>query len=583
MSNILYTMSLEAYDTQKNNLKGLSDDRPFPGRMDTRLKSKDEIALDGKMKEYRDKEIRRAKGLDAQKKVLEADAYLPAEPFYNVKERIEKSYIYKVFQKMPKGGLLHVHSAAALSADGLIELLRSWSETENLLKIGIVTSEIKDENNKVIMEAGTLNYIVRLKRRAKGRYMEIGEYLAAEENRRTLKNYLTINRETENKDVWLEFNHIFSRTSGLFEYGPFYRKYHEAFFRECLNDRIYYVEIRCGFEEVKGSEEIQDAPMIHERIPEYTTDRHLHYHDMMMEVDPVNPDAKFLDALTEAVQTVNVGRDMSEQIKLKVILNARRSLDAKEGRDKEQLAKKIDAAIVLKRKDKYANLIIGFDFVSEEDRGQTTDSYAKDIIYGNMGTGYTFQPFPANHLGWEEQPRIQNIHFFLHDGESNWNDDANVLDAAIISKHRIGHGFNMNKFMEMTDKILKNKANETIKDRVIEPVLEICPISNQLLRYIPDLRNHPAYELMKKGIGCVICSDDPQILDNPGLSYDFYEAYMGMQLSLADIKAMVKTAYCYQKFSYYGNGNLDGAYDSIEDDFNQAWNGFVNEANKLLF
>jgi adenosine deaminase CECR1 len=111
-------------------------------------------------------------------------------------------------------------------------------------------------------------------------------------------------------------------------------------------------------------------------------------------------------------------------------------------------------------------------------------------------------------------------------------------------------------------------------NQIVEPVLEICPISNQLLRYIPDIRNHPARQLMKKGIGCVIGNDDPQILGNPGLSYDFWEAYVGMELYLVDIKAMVFMAYLYSLYTY--NTKKDFDYENAYDDFLIEWNEFVD-------
>ncbi len=576
MSNALYKDSREGYIEKKVELNELSIQRPFTERMNRGISIDKEDILAMKMEEYRAKEIKKAKGLDDKGETITADSYLPAKPFYDVKKEIEDSFIHKVFKKMPKGGLLHVHSAAALSAAGLIKLLKEWSHDKEEPQIGIITNEIKDQDSKVIVEPGTLVYMPQLIKILSSECREIGEYLYEAKNEQTLTKYLTINKSMEDKDVWIEFNHIFARTSSLFKNKKFYRKYHEAFFQECLNDKIHYVEMRSGFEEFTDPAQLRETPMIYERIPEYTTDRHLYYQDSLLEVNPVKPKSDFLDALMEAVQVVN--SKPTGGINLKVILNARRSLNA--NNDKVQLSQKIDAAIVLKNIEKYKELIIGFDFVSEEDRGQTTASYANEIIYRNIGDGYELEGIPE--FEWWNKPRIQKIRFFLHDGESNWNDDNNVLDAAIISKHRIGHGFNMNKFMEMTDQILKDDGGHLIQGRVIEPVLEICPISNQLLRYIPDLRNHPAYELMKKGIGCVICNDDPQILDNPGLSFDFYEAYMGMQLSLADIKAMVLTAYCYREYDYYKDDSLDKAYGRVVNGFIAEWTVFIKDALTLI-
>lgn len=96
----------------------------------------------------------------------------------------------------------------------------------------------------------------------------------------------------------------------------------------------------------------------------------------------------------------------------------------------------------------------------------------------------------------------------------------------MLNTARIGHGYALVKHP-----ILWN----AVKSRGI--ALEICPISNQVLALVHDLRNHPAAFYISQNIPIVISNDDPGFWNAKGLSYDFYYAFM----SFAPVDAGLRT------------------------------------------
>lgn len=128
-------------------------------------------------------------------------------------------------------------------------------------------------------------------------------------------------------------------------------------------------------------------------------------------------------------------------------------------------------------------------------------------------TSYYLDPFfTIDSIGRKEG---HDLPYYFHDGESTLPSNDNLIDAVMLNTRRIGHGIDLFRF-PMLELAVKKK----------QIALEVCPLSNQILGYVPDLRMHPASGYIKRNIPITLNTDDPQIFNYNGLTYDFWTAFM---------------------------------------------------------
>ncbi|KAJ3090086.1 cat eye syndrome chromosome region, candidate 1 [Quaeritorhiza haematococci] len=177
---------------------------------------------------------------------------------------------------------------------------------------------------------------------------------------------------------------------------------------------------------------------------------------------------------------------------------------------KEALTKQLEHAIRVR--EMFPNTIAGFDLVGFEEPGFTLMHY--------------LEPLLAN---------VNKIPYFFHAGETAHVDtavDHNLYDAVLLGARRLGHAFTLAQHPYLMNIVRQRRIG-----------VEVCPLSNQILRLVSDLRNHPLLTLLVNNVPVTISSDDPAVLRIPKpLSFDFWMVWVAFEFGLAGLKRLARNS-----------------------------------------
>ena len=182
--------------------------------------------------------------------------------------------------------------------------------------------------------------------------------------------------------------------------------------------------------------------------------------------------------------------------------------------------------------------IVALDLVNEEDTGRPLSEYADFFL--------------------SEEVKESGLKVYLHCGESLRMDNESVIDAYLYGAARVGHGLNLYRFPELTEKYKEQNI-----------AMEICPMSNHLLGYVKDLRLHPAAYYLRKGIPIVLCSDDGLYMTGQPLVDDWYAAVVSWDLTLGEIKEICRNSIVYSSLSETEKARMMQVWEKQWDDFCQ--------------
>lgn len=431
------------------------------------------------------------------------------EVFPLARPYIANTTLWKIVKRMPKGALLHAHLSAMLPYEKLVEII---IHTEGMM---IASSQPVDTDDAKMNATITFSHSNATSPEPQSPDIDSPDYIpgtkipvtTAAANfqggeagflefikmKTTVPPEESIRHELGVDEIWRRFQACFGPTGSMLEYEPVVRKFYQTLFSDLANDGINWVEIRSG-----GS----SGKLVH---------------DGQEDVDP-NLDV-WWTVLVEEIDKFKATEEGKNFWGVRIIWSDSR------GKNRASITKSMK--IALQRKQNFPKLFSGYDLVAQEDLGRPLSDLAPELVW------------------FREQTEALNltIPYFFHAGETlgdgNSTDD-NLFDALLFNTRRIGHGFSLYKH--------PNLIKQTIEQNVL---VEVCPISNEVLRLNTDILHHPLPAMIAHGIPTAISNDDPAILgqDVAGLSYDFFEAIQAFDnLGLAGLGALAQNSLRWANF-----------------------------------
>ena len=191
-------------------------------------------------------------------------------------------------------------------------------------------------------------------------------------------------------------------------------------------------------------------------------------------------------------------------------------------------------------------MLVGYDVVGEEDLLNHLEFYVPAILKART--------YAAS--------LNQSVDMFPHCGETAnvTHAGSNLFDGVLLSSKRLGHAIGLRDHP-----LLQTIVNDT------QIGLELCPISNQLLRYVSDFRLHPGASYVASGLPVTLSTDDSTIygLKSAAPSYEFFLAFATWDLTLSSVKAIAQNSIIYSA--------LDSASKTAKlSSFDVKWNEWLD-------
>lgn len=150
--------------------------------------------------------------------------------------------------------------------------------------------------------------------------------------------------------------------------------------------------------------------------------------------------------------------------------------------------------------------------------------------------------------------RYSNISLSLHAGESE-APGTQVKDTLLVGANRIGHGTNL---LSDSSTVLILRGNRYL--------IETSLLSNQLLKYVPEIKQHPFPEFLRIHIPVCLNTDDRGVFDS-NLTDEFYLAVTNFNLSWEEILLINRNSLQYAFLDSNSRERLLREYDAAAKRF----------------
>ncbi|KAH8826919.1 hypothetical protein DL96DRAFT_1710080 [Flagelloscypha sp. PMI_526] len=442
----------------------------------------------------------------------------PGMAFLTSKSLVMETNIFKLLTKMPKGALLHAHFDATVDPNWVLKqvykypaiyslrvpstlLPESAYSKDNLFPLTtqsikylipefsasrsvspVASEDVKSISDESYERGSWINLV-------KARENFSAELGGTEGFDEWIISHLSISPkeayETHSTDtkIWTKFGAAIGTTHGLIAYEPVWKAFLWEFLRSSVEDGVSWIEERLGF------------PYGQVVVRESTQEEDMAPREIIGMADEVSKSFK---------------EDMKKQ-----------------GREKEFFGYKVYffwplplhplriltekmedlMTLCIDLKKEYPHLIAGFDLVGPENAGHPLIHYAELLL----------------NFRKKQAEEGVDIPFIFHAGETvgdGTDTDKNLYDAILLGTKRIGHGFSLIKHPELI---------KLCRERNI--CIEMCPISNEILRLTTSMPMHPLPALYNNGVPIALSSDDPSVFGNMGLSYDYFQVLVSSEIS----------------------------------------------------